>query len=569
VSLHASAKVPALTLLAGLMFAAGLVHGALPTNEYRYRIDTTGSTVHVTARFQILQSKDFAFLGTLSGRPVAGLEVQDRRGARQVSATGEAGVYKVDGLEAGTISASYDVELDANCTNGSCRDQGGVVLIGRDVLLHPMGVDPTFPTPCRIDFSMPRSWILITPDGELESPLRARSLAEAGAWPLLAGDLVVAPNINRDLLVVQATGWQVAPESVGVLVAGFMAEQNRLLGTWRDESSLRLTRIVPTSSGTATFSQTTSGLEVVYLPEDADRRSLATAIVKPLSRMFRDRLRQGLQGASSPETRWWREGFTEYTTLLAGVRARSLEEQVILDRLLAAWLNVAKRSPLARQTSPVAAGSLEGADAAAYVRDAGLLATFLLDLQIRQATGNTSGVGELLAATRGRTISNDMLRREASRLARTDLSDLFQSAVLGPGPAPLRRQAPQAGLEMTDVGTGEVFTGMSLAADEPVILRVFDAGPAKARGLKTGDLIVELNGQPIVSTAQVDHLFASHHPGDAVEIKVETPDGQSYATVLDMWEKVSPVLRRSRNASLAALNAWSNLVRGEATTFAN
>ena len=46
-------------------------------------------------------------------------------------------------------------------------------------------------------------------------------------------------------------------------------------------------------------------------------------------------------------------------------------------------------------------------------------------------------------------------------------------------------------------------------------------------------------------------------------------DGQSYTTILDMWEKVSPVLRRAPNASLAALNAWSNLVRGEATTFAN
>ena len=568
-SLQASAKVSALTLLAGLLFTAGLVHGALLTNEYRYRIDTTGSTVQVTARFQILQSKDFAFLGTLSGRPVARLEVRDQRGPRQVSATGDAGVYKVDGLEAGTVSASYDVDLDASCRSGSCRDEGGVVLIGQDVLLHPMGVDPTFPTPCRIDLIMPKQWILVTPDGEVESPLRARSLAEAGAWPVLAGDLVVAPNINRDLLVVQATGWQVDPESVGVLVAGFMTEQNRLLGTWRDESSLRLTRIVPTSASTATFSETSTGLEVVYLPEDADRRTLAAAIVKPLSQMFRERLRQGLQGAKSPETRWWREGFTEYTTLLAGVRARSLDEQVILDRLMAAWLNVAKRSPLARQTSPVAAGSLEGADAEAYVRDSGLLATFLLDLQIRQATGNTSGVGELLAATRGRTISNDMLRREASRLARTDLSDLFQAAILGTGPAPLRRQAPLAGLEMADVGTGEVFTGMSLAADEPVILRVFNSGPAKARGLKIGDRIVELAGQPVVSAAQVDHLFASHKPGDPVEIKVETMDGQSYATVLDMWEKVSPVLRRAPNASLAALNAWSNLVRGEATTFAN
>jgi hypothetical protein len=39
--------------------------------------------------------------------------------------------------------------------------------------------------------------------------------------------------------------------------------------------------------------------------------------------------------------------------------------------------------------------------------------------------------------------------------------------------------------------------------------------------------------------------------------------------VLNLWERVSPVLRRSERASLSAVNAWRNLTHGEATTFAN
>ena len=562
-------RAPAAALLVGLLLVASHAAAGLEGREYRYRVDLTRNPVEVQARFSILEDKDFAFLATLGGRAVSALRVRDRRGSRKVSATSEAGIYRVDGLMAGQVELSYTIPLDDDCEDIACRDDGGVLLMGRDILVHPLSVDPTFPHACRLDLLMPTSWTLVTMGGEMESPLRAASLSIAGAWPLLAGDLVVTPMGENELLVVQATGWQVPPAGVGALVAGYLSEQNRLLGNWHDDNRQRLVRIVPTRAREASFGQTAPGLDLVRLPGDADRPAMAAAMLRPLSNLFKQRLRQGLSGAGAAETHWWREGFAEYTTLLAATRAGSLEEQAFLDRLLSAWLNASERSPLARRVSPAQAGALADDDATRYVEDAGLLACFLLDIQIRHATGNNAGLGDLLAATRGRQVSNALLLREASRLAGTDLTNLFQAAVLGTGPAPLRAKAPLAGLEMTETGTGELFTGMTMAADEPVITRVFKSGPAKARGLKRGDRIVELNGHPVVTTAQVDQTLANHVPGDAMEIKVQSADGQSYETVLDLWERVSPTLRRSRKASLAAMNAWSNLVRGEATTFAN
>lgn len=549
--------------------SASLATAGPQQTGYHFRVDTTRNPIEIQARFTILQDKDFAFMGTLSGHPVDNLQIRDSRGERQVSPAGEPGIYKIDGLKSGQVTASYTLQLGTNCLQGSCRDSGGVMFMTRDLLIHPVGMDPVFPTPVRIDMVMPGSWILVTTGGQVEGPLRGRNLHEAGQWPILAGDLVTTEMNTNDLIVVQSTGWQVPPEDVGALVASYFSEHNRLLGNWRDNSMQRLIRIIPGTGSQASFGEVAPGLDLVQLPGDRGRSGLAAAVIRPLAHLFNQRLEQGLAGASSPETQWWRQGFTEYTTLLAGVRAGSLDDQVILDRILDAWVNVSSRSPLARKISPAAAGEMEDKHGRRFVRDSGVLACFLLDLQIRGGSGNKSGVGELLASTRGRLISNDLLLQEASRLAGTDLTSLFKYAVTGTGPVPLQQQAPLAGLEMADTGTGEIFLGMVLAADEPVITRVFDSGPARARGLKAGDRIVELNGQPVNTAAAVDQILASHTPGDALEVKVQTADGETYVTVLDLWERVAPVLRRSRQASLAALNAWSNLVRGEATTFAN
>jgi hypothetical protein len=546
--------------------------GVMAANEapsFHYRIDLTQQPAEVVARFPLRESKDFAFLITMTGHPIRNLVVQDARGVRTIRNADEPGVFRVDGLAAGTVEASYRLDLGGDCRERSCRSRDSVLLRSGDILLHPMGVDPAFNTPSRIHLVLPTEWTLVTPKGPGENSVTASTLAELSSTPVLAGLQVINRTAGGEMLVIQSTGWRLDPEIVGGLVASLLREQETLLGG-RADGGGRMMRVLPQErGGQASFTPISDQVSLLELPANADRQALARSLVGPLTSLFSARLESGLAGATSPETLWWRYGFTEYTTLLAAVRVRAVSEASLLNRLLQAWLNVANESPLAGQTSLAAAGGQPGDAATAFARDGGLLACFVLDLRIRHATGHASGLGDLLSATRGREVTNELLGREATRLAGTDLSSLLRLAVESPAPPPFPEEVLLAGLELIDAGTGEPFIGLLLEPDEPVISHVFETGPAKARGLRPGDWIVSVDDVPVDGPATVEMMLAARKPGDPVEVSVRSENGEIYTAVLNLWERVSPVLRRSNRASLSAVNAWRNLTHGEATTFAN
>jgi predicted metalloprotease with PDZ domain len=353
------------------------------------------------------------------------------------------------------------------------------------------------------------------------------------------------------------------------VLAAFLREHERLLGTRDSREAPAVLRVMPGAVDTGALTLVAPGLGVLVLPAGADRGHLAAGMVRPLADLFQRRLEAGLAGAAGSETRWWREGFTEYTSLLAAVRSRALPEERFIARLLDAWLNVSRHSPLAQQTSLAAAGAMDGPEADAFVADGGLLTCFLLDVRLRRGSGFASGRGELLAATRGRDVDNDLLRREASRLARADLGPLLAAALDHPGPPPLAAEAVLAGLELAEAGTGEPFLGLDLEADTPVIAAIATAGPARARGLKVGDRILSIDGTPLAGPQDLDAILAQHRPGDPLEVSVRSEKGDTYTAVVELWERVVPALRRVARPSLAAANAWLNLTRGEATTFLN
>ena len=82
-------------------------------------------------------------------------------------------------------------------------------------------------------------------------------------------------------------------------------------------------------------------------------------------------------------------------------------------------------------------------------------------------------------------------------------------------------------------------------------------------------LRVSVDDVPVDGPATVEMMLAARKPGDPVEISVRNENGEIYTAVLNLWERVSPVLRRSDRASLSAVNAWRNLTHGASTTFAN
>jgi predicted metalloprotease with PDZ domain len=204
-----------------------------------------------------------------------------------------------------------------------------------------------------------------------------------------------------------------------------------------------------------------------------------------------------------------------------------------------------------------------------YVRDGGFLICFLLDVRLRSGSNGKITLGDLLAATRGVPVTNQLLRTEAARLAPIDVAPLFAQSVEGAVPPPLPAEAVRCGLEMADTGTGEPFSGMTLEDDEPIIARVQDPGPAISMGLRSGDRLLTIGGAPIRTAAQAAAALAAVPPGEAIEVSVTGGDGQIFTVMLTLWERVTPVLRRSGKASLAGAVTWDSMVRGDVSTFLN
>lgn len=543
---------------------------ALAGVEYIYRVEFTDDDVEISARFPVRKSKDFAFVGTFSGRAVTHLVVRDSSGERPVSVTDDPGVYRVDGLHAGTVEATYRLALTESCGRGSCRTADGAVVLGGDAILFPLGVDAAIDSSAHLDFLLPQVWSLVSGGGTLGAKVSAPTLARLGNSAYLAGDQITARLPSGELVVVQTSGWQIGAEAVAGLIGAALGEQERLLGRLTVAETRPLIHVTPHAARhSGALVAAAPGLFHLTLDGRSRRDAMAHQLVGPLTALFARRLAAGLAGADGPSMQWWRLGFTRYTATLAAVRAGNISEERFIGELMEAWRLTSNETPPGGRISLAKAGSRDDENTQRLLSAGGFLTCFLLDTRMRAATGGAASLATLMARTQGRTVDNAFLHDEIARLAGRDAARLFRVCVLEENPPPLAEEASHAGLELVDAGTGEPLAGFSLVDDEPVIRRVFAAGPARAMGLRAGDRITAVDGEPVGNVAQIQTRLAAHAPGDALGISVRTDDGQIYSAVLKLWERTETVLRRAEHPTPAALNAWTDLVQGEGTTFTN
>jgi S1-C subfamily serine protease len=79
-------------------------------------------------------------------------------------------------------------------------------------------------------------------------------------------------------------------------------------------------------------------------------------------------------------------------------------------------------------------------------------------------------------------------------------------------------QRPWFGAKVTAV-TAAVASSLGRAAPEGVLVaELYPDGPAERAGLQVGDLVLQVDGQPVNDQAALNYLISTHRPGDRVQV---------------------------------------------------
>ena len=74
---------------------------------------------------------------------------------------------------------------------------------------------------------------------------------------------------------------------------------------------------------------------------------------------------------------------------------------------------------------------------------------------------------------------------------------------------------------------------------DPAIVAAVGFSPASRAGIKPGDEIVAIEGQPIVRQAQLKHLLGPHYAGDVIQVTVSRGD-ERFERTIELTDKITP-----------------------------
>jgi S1-C subfamily serine protease len=89
------------------------------------------------------------------------------------------------------------------------------------------------------------------------------------------------------------------------------------------------------------------------------------------------------------------------------------------------------------------------------------------------------------------------------------------------------RRPPRLGVHIYDVPPSAVEGGIPPGA----LVEVQPGGPASRAGLQTYDIITEIDGQPIKSTADYAHVLRSKNADEVIQVKAYRPDTRKTVSV--------------------------------------
>ena len=87
-------------------------------------------------------------------------------------------------------------------------------------------------------------------------------------------------------------------------------------------------------------------------------------------------------------------------------------------------------------------------------------------------------------------------------------------------------------------------------------MEVYEAGPAAAANLRAGDIILEINGEPVYSQHQALLISASTAPGDSVDV-LGIRDNVRFRTTITAGERPQGLYDRSSAVAADRLQTFA------------
>lgn len=232
---------------------------------------------------------------------------------------------------------------------------------------------------------------------------------------------------------------------------------------------------------------------------------------------------------------WWSEGVTSYYGDLLSRRGGLNTDEEYFQHLgtTIATLqnNPARLQVTAEEASQKVweAGNGQGFGNLSYYTK-GELIGLCLDLTIRQETKGKHSLDDVMRGLYAQCgkgdkpgFGEDDIRKTVNRVAGKDLSKLYESLVRKPDEMPFETCLGYAGLSLTKTEQATTLPDTGIGRPIPAsggvrLTTVRPDSPAAAAGLKTGDLVVQVNGKPITDT---DFPFPRLRSGDTLTLTVE------------------------------------------------
>ncbi|MDW8104274.1 MAG: PDZ domain-containing protein [Armatimonadota bacterium] len=229
---------------------------------------------------------------------------------------------------------------------------------------------------------------------------------------------------------------------------------------------------------------------------------------------------------------WWCEGVTDYYTAVLLLRAGLMDDRDFwreMEREIQTLENnpARERVSLEEASWNVWEGNGMGYGGLSYYNK-GKVVGFLWDVYIRGVTGNRRSLDDVMRLLMERYaypkpgFEEDGILQAINRVVAQDVSALYRRMVASTEPLPYEDILKYAGLRLERQSRETTYFGVTSTVDSlgrVVVQAVESQSPAFLMGLRAGDIVMEVDEQP-VEDVRLEELLSRKRLGEPISITV-------------------------------------------------